>query len=202
MKDIVPDMTDEEIDSAYQDTIDAPSVGVKYDLSCIPQSKAKPIIQTEYYRHGYVTHTKHPLSFREARFIDAYMACGDGVKAVEAAGFTVKQKSQKANTLLNKDYISEEIAYRHKLYHNALTADSVEVMQYFTAVMRGQVKDQFNLDAPLAERTRAAEALAKRLIDDPAKAKQNAVAQQVVVNIDFNRDEEQTQTVDVQQLSD
>ena len=37
-----------------------------------------------------------------------------------------------------------------------------EVLKYLTSVMRGEVKDQFDLDAPLQERTRAAEALAKR----------------------------------------
>ena len=31
--------------------------------------------------------------------------------------------------------------------------------------MRGEEKDQFGLDAPLAERTRAAQELAKRIID-------------------------------------
>ena len=38
-------------------------------------------------------------------------------------------------------------------------------MRYFTSVMRGEVKDQFGLDAPLAERTKAAVELAKRKVD-------------------------------------
>ena len=38
--------------------------------------------------------------------------------------------------------------------------------------MRGNVKDQFQLDAPLAERTRAAQELAKRIIDPEIKTKQ------------------------------
>ena len=200
MRDIVPVMTDDEINQAYERK--SLNVGADYKLGLIPKGKARPITQTEMYRHGYVTHTKHPLSMREARFIDEYMACGDAVLAVEKAGFTCKDKAGKGRNLLRKDYISEEIAYRNDLYANALIADRDEVMQYFTAVMRGEVKDQFNLDAPLTERTRAAEALAKRLIDDPAKAKQNMQAQQVVVNIDFNRDDEVQPVVDVQQLSD
>ena len=44
-------------------------------------------------------------------------------------------------------------------------ADAAEVMQYFTSVMRGEIKDQFGLDAPLAERTKAAVELAKRKVD-------------------------------------
>ena len=187
MLDYTPKLTQEEIDSASMRT--QVSTNTRYELGNLPVSKAKKITQTETYKNRYVTHTKHPLSFREARFIDAYMVCGDPEKAV-------------GHALLKKDYIADEIGYRNELYANALIADRNEVMQYFTAVMRGEVKDQFNLDAPLTERTRAAEALAKRLIDDPAKAKQNIAAQQVVVNIDFNRDEETTPVVDVQQLSD
>ena len=77
----------------------------EYELNSIPKGKAKPIVQTERFRHGYITHTKHPLSMREARFIDEYMACGDGAIAVEKAGFTCKNKASKANSLLRKDYI-------------------------------------------------------------------------------------------------
>lgn len=36
-------------------------------------------------------------------------------------------------------------------------------MEYLTAVMRGEKKDQFDLDPSLSERTRAASELAKRL---------------------------------------
>ena len=36
-------------------------------------------------------------------------------------------------------------------------------MEYLTSVMRGEAKDQFDLDASLSERTRAASELAKRL---------------------------------------
>lgn len=43
------------------------------------------------------------------------------------------------------------------------TAD--EVMQFFTSVMRGEVKDQFGLDATLSDRTRAAQEIAKRTVD-------------------------------------
>ena len=44
-------------------------------------------------------------------------------------------------------------------------------MQYFTAVMRGEIKDQFGLDAPLSERTAAAKELAKRTVDVENKLK-------------------------------
>ena len=65
-------------------------------------------------------------------------------------------------------------------------ADANEIMQYFTGVMRGEVKDQFGLDAPLSERTSAAKELAKRLIDIPNKASESENAINIV--LDWKRD--------------
>jgi hypothetical protein len=62
-------------------------------------------------------------------------------------------------------YIVDEIKYRLDELKKETIADADEIMQYFTKVMRGEEKDQFGLDAPLAERTRAAQELAKRVID-------------------------------------
>lgn len=178
----------------------------KYDIFKKPKinnfnTNAKPITETETYRTHYVTHTQHRLDFREARFIDAYMVNYDGKEAVEKAGYKVKDKSAKARNLLNKDYIADEIAYRTELYASQCIADRQEVMEYFTAVMRGEIKDQFDLDAPLSERTAAAKELKKVLIDDVEKGK-NVQAQQVIVNIDMSREEEPETVVDIQQLSD
>lgn len=178
----------------------------KYELGQKPKinrykTSAQPITQTETYKTQYVTHNKEPLTFREARFIDAYMVNYDGVEAVEKAGFKVKDKRAKARLLLSKDYIADEIAYRTEIYASECIADRQEVLEYFTAVMRGEVKDQFDLDAPLSERTAAARELKKVLIDDVEKGK-NVQAQQVVVNIDMSRTEETDSVVDIQQLSD
>jgi phage terminase small subunit len=53
-------------------------------------------------------------------------------------------------------------AIRERL-DDAKIADIQEVMEYLTAVMRGEKKDQFDLEAALSERTKAASELAKRL---------------------------------------
>jgi phage terminase small subunit len=64
-----------------------------------------------------------------------------------------------------KQYINE----RMKPAEDKLIADSDEVMQFFTASMRGNVKDQFGLDPSLSDRISAAKELAKRTIDIEAK---------------------------------
>lgn len=65
------------------------------------------------------------------------------------------------------------------------TAD--EVMQFFTSVMRGEVKDQFGLDATLSDRTRAAQEIAKRTVDIENR-KAGEPDQLVAIKLDWSRD--------------
>lgn len=199
---MLPKYTEEEIDNGII-TVSKPT-RTKYELGKRGRysTSVKPITQTEQIRKVYVTHDKHPLTYREARFIDEYMNCGDKAIAAEKAGFAVKNFTNKGNALLKKSYIADEIAYRTEIYASELIADRDEILEYFTAVMRGEVKDQFGLDAPLSERTSAAKELKKVFIDDAVKHTA-AQAQQVVVNIDMSRDDDNTSnTIDIQQISD
>ena len=67
---------------------------------------------------------------------------------------------------MKKPVVLEYIQKRQKQIDDARIADITEIMQYLTSVMRGEVKDQFDLDAPLSERTRCAQELLKRNMDD------------------------------------
>ena len=160
------------------DTYELQNIG-RYSKS---NKKPVPITESPTSRHQYVTHTGHVLTFREARFIDAYMVDGDKKHAVEVAGFKVKDLNAKANLLLSKDYISEELAYRSEIYRSQFIADREEVMEYLTSAMRGEIKDQFDLDPTLADRTTAARELAKILIYDTDKAKNVTIPDTVLVD--------------------
>ena len=105
-----------------------------------------------------VTHDGYPLSVKEAKFISLFIANGNVHKSLKESGLTWRNLS-------GKDYITDEITYRLELLKKETIADADEIMQYFTKVMRGEVKDQFGLDAPLSERTAAARELAKRIVD-------------------------------------
>lgn len=105
-----------------------------------------------------VTHDGYPLSVKEAKFISLFIANGNVNKSLNEAGLTMR-------SIAGKDYITDEITYRLDQLKKETIADADEIMQYFTSVMRGQVKDQFGLDAPLSERTAAARELAKRIVD-------------------------------------
>ena len=125
------------------------------------------------HRESFSTHDGHALTPKEAKFIDEYIATGNARQSVIKAGYKSNTPSQYADKLLNKDYITSEINYRLEMARDESIADATEIMQYFTSVMRGEVADQFGLEASLAERTKAAQELAKRQIDIPNKLKGN-----------------------------
>ena len=154
------------------------------------------------------THTGHKLTIKESRFIDEYIVSNNGKQAVEKAGYKGKPStfSQVAYRLLNKDYIAEEINYRLNLAKNQSIADATEVMEYFTKVMRGEINDQFGLEASLSERTRCAQELAKRVIDIPNRAG-GSEAPKLTITVDWGEDasasiEEIGESVDTSSISD
>lgn len=105
-----------------------------------------------------ITHDGYPLSVKEAKFISLFVANGNVSKSLAESGLSWRNLS-------GKDYITDEITYRLDQLKKQTIADADEIMQYFTKVMRGEVRDQFGLDAPLSERTAAARELAKRIVD-------------------------------------
>lgn len=118
-----------------------------------------------------VTHNGQRLSPKEDRFISLYIKYADATQAAKEAGYTVRaeRKDKEAQyvkigkKILARDYIKDEISFRSEEFRNSQIADTNEVLMYLTNVMRGNVKDQFGLDAPLAERTSAAKELNRRL---------------------------------------
>lgn len=70
---------------------------------------------------------------------------------------------------------------------NESVATASEVMEFFTSVMRGEVKDQFGLEATLSDRTKAAQELARRTIDIENR-KNGEPDQTIAVKLDWSRD--------------
>lgn len=113
----------------------------------------------------YKTFNGHKLTIREARFIDNYIETGNARQACIDAGYSTSSPGAYARELIHRSYIADEIANRLEVLEDQKIASAEEILQYFTGVMRGEIKDQFGLDAPLGERTKAAQELAKRKID-------------------------------------
>lgn len=139
-------------------------------------------------RESFSTWDGHTLTPQEARFIDEYIVSANGRKSVIEAGYKSNTPAQFAQKLLNKDYINSEINHRLQLAKDASIASADEVMQYFTSVMRGELKDQFGLEAPLSERTKAAQELAKRKIDIPNRL-EGKEQPEVKITLNWSRDD-------------
>lgn len=95
-------------------------------------------------------------------FADYYIELGNAEKAAVNAGYSAKYARGNAHKLVANSCISQYIAERLKQIEDKRIAKGEEVLQYLTKVMRGEEKDQFGLDATLADRTKAAELLGKR----------------------------------------
>ena len=126
-----------------------------------------------------ITHDGYPLSVKEAAFIDMYIQSGNLNKALREAHLQMR-------SIAGKDYIADEIKYRMDLIKKETIADADEIMQYFTKVMRGKEKDQFGLDAPLAERTAAAKELAKRVVDPELAKEEIKEIPKIEVNLNWD----------------
>lgn len=135
-----------------------------------------------------------PLTAQDWRFIATYIksetenhetigkASSDKVRA--GSGYTSYTQRQ-----LNKPNVRKEINRLMAEQAKKTIADANEVMEYFTSVMRGEVKDQFGLDAPLTERTNAAKELAKRTVDVEQR-KQGLADNKIEVKIDWGTNNE------------
>jgi Phage terminase, small subunit len=121
---------------------------------------------------------EYKLSAQEIKFVAAYIETGKTAEAVKLAGYNTTSPACYGRKLLGKQKIKEEMRRQLDGLRDEFVASNSEIMEFFTKAMRGEVKDQFGLDPTLADRMKAAEALAKRRIDMEnmlEKAKDNEV---------------------------
>ena len=114
------------------------------------------------------------MNARQKRFCDEYLIDCNATQAAIRAGYSPKTaKVTGARMLTNanlKAYIDEQL----ERIHNEKTADAQEVLEYLTAVMRGQHTEQTlqligdgvqkiaDIDVSAKERLKAAELIGKR----------------------------------------
>lgn len=114
------------------------------------------------------------MNARQKRFCDEYLIDCNATQAAIRSGYSPKTaKVTGAKMLTNanlKAYIDEQL----ERIHNEKTADAQEVLEYLTAVMRGQHTEQTlqligdgvqkiaDIDVSAKERLKAAELIGKR----------------------------------------
>lgn len=102
------------------------------------------------------------LTEKQLKFADYFLEMGNATEAAIKAGYSEKYAGTNTDKLLKNTNVKEYIEERKKQLDTERIANQEEVLEYLTAVMRGNEKDQFGLDAALADRTKAAELLGKR----------------------------------------
>lgn len=119
------------------------------------------------------------LTPKQKAFADYYIECGNATKAAKRAGYSARTAARIGSENLQKLDISEYIALRTQAQNEARVASADEVLQFFSSVMRGEVKDQFGLDAALSDRLNAGKELMKRY--DATKNANNAIAAKITI---------------------
>ena len=102
------------------------------------------------------------LTPKQKAFADYYLETGNATEAAKLAGYSENSAKQIGTENLSKPSISQYIAERQKEVEDKRIADISEVLQFFTSVMRGEVKDQFDFDPSLSDRLSAGKELMKR----------------------------------------
>lgn len=109
---------------------------------------------------------KDKLTPKQKKFCDEYLKLGNATQAAKNAGYSEKTAYRTGADNLKVPHILDYINARQEQIASKDIADIEEIMKYLTDVMRGEIKDQFDLDASLSERTKAAQELLKRNVDD------------------------------------
>lgn len=99
---------------------------------------------------------------KQKKFCEFYVQSGNATDAARKAGYSPKTAEVIGLENLRKPGIKAYIAEIVGDQDKKRVADAAEVLEFYSAVMRGEVKDQFGLDASLTDRLKAGDALMKR----------------------------------------
>ena len=111
------------------------------------------------------------LTAKMQAFCRYFIELNNGTQAAIKAGYKEHTAAKISAENLTKPAIKAEIArLRAKQEeHSIMTAQ--QVMEMFTKIANGEIKDQFGLDASLNDRLKALQELAKRTVDVDNKLK-------------------------------
>ena len=116
------------------------------------------------------------LTPKQKAFADEYLISGNAAEAYKKAGYkNYKSAGVEASKTLKNPKISAYKTERQKQIDNSRIADVKEVLEFYSSVLRGEIKDQFDMDAALSDRLAAGRELMKRY-DKSDDGKKDALA--------------------------
>lgn len=128
------------------------------------------------------------LTPKQKAFADAYIETGNASEAARRAGYSEKTAGAIGGENLEKPAIIAYIKERMDALEAQRVASADEVMRFFSSVMRGEVKDQFGLDASLQDRLNAGKELMKRYAAIEPKAEKSRGAVEAIIEAVKNVD--------------
>lgn len=114
------------------------------------------------------------MNAKQKRFCDEYLIDCNATQAAIRAGYSPKTAKQIGQENLTKPNLKKYIDEQLEQIHSEKTADAQEVLEYLTAVMRGEHTEQVlkligegvqtvtDIDVSARERLKAAELIGKR----------------------------------------
>ena len=114
------------------------------------------------------------MNAKQKRFCDEYLVDCNATQAAIRAGYSARTANEQAARLLANVSIKAYIDEKMERLHNERTADAQEVLEYLTAVMRGQQTEQTlisvgdgvqkigDIEVGARDRLKAAELIGKR----------------------------------------
>lgn len=130
------------------------------------------------------------LTPKQKMFADEFLACGNATEAAKKAGYSARSARQIGTENLSKPSISEYIQERQKKIESKRIANITEIQEFYSAVMRGEIKDRFGFDASLDTRMAAGRELMKRI--EKAETNKNDSCGITIIN-NIPRPEEQNE---------
>lgn len=135
--------------------------------------------------------TPAELTQKQKKFADYLIKLGRdrATEAAKLAGYSEKSARQSGYANMQKASVKAYIEERLKTAaepreraeaERKLVADGDEVLRFLSATMRGEVKDQFGLDAQLKDRLAAAKEL-QRILDVAKPAEQSGGSQTLII---------------------
>ena len=83
------------------------------------------------------------MNERQKRFVDEYIICANATQAAIKAGYSKRSARQIGEKLLTKHDISVQVKERLGQMESKRLADAQEVLEFLSAVIRGQVTEKF-----------------------------------------------------------
>ena len=129
------------------------------------------------------------LTQQQKTFCREYTKTGNGQQSAIKAGYAPKNARITASKLLTRANVKLEIARLSEKREKKAIMDANEVMELYSAIARGEVKDQFGLDASLNDRIKAMNEIAKRTVDIDNRIKGIPDSNnQVNINVHWRKD--------------